>query len=162
MNETTYQSDTPAIYTPMSTTQLIQVAVFGLLTGLIIWGLTYALENYILRSLLCQQNQIVSCGTVAQYSEAIATILGGAAGLFALVKLQVFRPLLVVLAAMIGLWGLVGILGEHAWYITALSCGALYMLVYLLFTWLTRLRIFWIVIVLLLILVVAIRLILTI
>jgi len=160
MNEA-YQTDTQAAYVAMTTKQLIQVVVFGAVAGLFVWGLTYVLETYVLKSLLCQVTQVSPCEVAVQYSEAVATIVGGAIGLLVLVKIQVFRPLLVVIATVISLWGLVGVLSELPWYIVGLSSAGMYLLGYLLFTWVTRLRLFWLVIVLLLVLIVTMRLILT-
>lgn len=160
MNEP-YQNETPAAYTPMSAQQVIQVAVFGLITGLVVWGLTFVFSTYMLSPLLCQNDVEGICSAALTYGEVIATIIGAAVGLFILVRLQVFRPLLVVLAAVISLWGLIGIVSPLPWYVVGLCSGASYMLVYLLFTWITRIRLFWIVVVLLLALIFSIRLILT-
>jgi hypothetical protein len=160
MNET-YQNDVQAVYTPMGTKQLIQVALFGVAAGLLVWGLTYILEVYVLKAFLCQNKSALTCATAAQYGEVIATIIGGAVGLFILVKIQVFRPLLVVIATVVSLWGIIGLVSEQPWYVIGLSAAGLYLFGYLLFTWITRLRLFWLVIVLLLVLIVAIRLILT-
>jgi len=139
----TYQNETPAAYTPMSAQQLIQVAVFGLVTGLVVWGLTYIFSTYMLEPLLCQNDMAGGCTAASLYGEGIATVIGAAVGLFILVKLQVFRPLLVVLAAVVSLWGIIGIVSTLPWYIVGFCCAVLYMMVYLLFTWITRIRLFW-------------------
>ena len=87
----------------------------------------------------------------------MAAIIGAIVGLFFLVKLQVFRPLLVVLAAVVSLWGVVGLAGLLPWYGVGLSTIALYALAYSLFTWVARIRAFWLVVLLLIVLVVAVR-----
>lgn len=160
MNET-YPNDAQTVYTPMGIKQLIQVAIFGIAAGLLVWGLTYVLETYALKALLCANKEALTCATSAQFGEIIATLVTGAIGLFILVKIQVFRPLLVVIATVVNLWGLISFVSEQPWYVIGLSSAGLYMITYLLFTWITRLRLFWLVVVLLLALIVAMRLILT-
>ncbi|MDN5274659.1 MAG: rane protein of unknown function [Candidatus Saccharibacteria bacterium] len=160
MSETN-QTETQTVYIPMSRKQLIQVAAFGVAAGLIVWGLTYVLETYVLKSLLCSAKQVSTCAVAAQYGEVIATLIAGAIGLFILVKIQVFRPLLVVIATVVSLWGLIGVVSEQPWYIVGLSLAGMYLVGYLVFTWVTRLRLFWLVVILLLVLIVAMRLILT-
>lgn len=160
MSETN-QTETQTVYIPMSRQQLIQVALFGIVAGLIVWGLTYVLETYVLKSLLCATKQASTCAVAAQYGEVIATLVAGAIGLFVLVKIQVFRPLLVVIATVVSLWGLVSVVSEQPWYVMGLSLAGMYLVGYLVFTWVTRLRVFWLVIILLLALIAAMRLILT-
>jgi hypothetical protein len=145
----------------MDTKQLVQVAVFGILAGLLVWGLTYMLEVYVLKALMCPEANGVTCASASQLGEAIATIFTAAIGLFALVKLQVFRPLLVVIATVVSLWGIIGIVGELPMYMIGLSVAGLYAISYLMFTWITRLRLFSLVAVLLVVLIVLIRVILT-
>jgi hypothetical protein len=67
----------------------------------------------------------------------------------------------VVIATVVSLWGLIGVVSEQPWYIIGLSLAGMYLLGYLVFTWVTRLRLFWLVVVLLLVLIAALRLILT-
>lgn len=160
MSETN-QNGTQTLYIPMGTKQLVKVALFGILAGLFVWGLTFVFEAYILKAVFCPGSLELTCAPSAQYGEAIGTIIGAAVSLFVLVKLQVFRPLLVVIATVISLWGLIGIIDGLPLYLIALSVGGLYMFTYLVFTWITRLRLFIVVVILLLALIVAIRLILT-
>ena len=155
------QISTPRVYIPMGTKQIVLVAIWGLFAGLLVWGLTYVIESFVLKALLCPDVDARTCSAASQYGEMIATILVGAVSLFVLVKLQVFRPLLVVIAAVVSLWGLVGILSGLPLYVIALSVASLYLLSYLAFTWITRLRIFWVVAALLVLMIIAIRVILT-
>lgn len=160
MNDTN-QTGISGAYIPMDSKQLVQVGIFGILAGLLVWGLTYVLEVYALKMLVCTDTDAITCAAASQLGEGIATIVIAAVGLFALVKLQVFRPLLVVIAVVVSLWGLIDIIRDLPVYLIACSVAGLYMVSYLMFTWITRLRLFWLVAVLLVLLVVAIRVILT-
>jgi hypothetical protein len=161
MNDT-YQQDKPAPYMPMNGGQFVQVALLGAVVGLLVWGISFLLDTYVLKAVFCEGSQIGNCGVSGGYSEAMASIIAAGVGLFVLVRLQVFRPLLVTLATVISLWGIVSIVSAQPWYMVALSCVLLYALAYMLFTWINRLRLFWVVIVLLVVVVVGVRLILTI
>lgn len=159
MSETNQQGST--VYIPMAAAQLVRVGIFGILAGLLVWGLTFVFESYVLKAFLCPNTEALTCASASQYGEVIATLLTAAISLFVLVKLQVFRPLLVVIAAVISLWGIMGIVADLPLYMVGISVAGLYMIAYLLFTWITRLRVFWVVALLLLLLIVAIRVILT-
>lgn len=157
----TNQNGASTVYIPMGTKQIVLVAIWGIVAGLLVWGLTYVFEAYVLKTLLCGETDALTCASASQYGEMIATVITAAISLFVLVKLQVFRPLLVVIAAVVSLWGLIGIIGDLPMYMVALSAAGLYLVSYLAYTWITRLRLFWLVAVLLILLIIAIRVILT-
>lgn len=159
MNETS-QQDKPAPYMQMSGKQLLQVALLGAVVGLLVWALSLLLAAYVLPATFCSDSQAGQCTTSAGYGEAIATIIAAGFGLFVLVKLHVFRPLLVVVATVISMWGIVAMISPLPRYGAIISCVFLYAFAYMLFTWITRLRLFWIVTLLLLVVIVGIRLIL--
>ena len=160
MNEHSIE-DKPAAYVPMAGKQLVRVALVGAIAGLVTWGMAYLLDMHVLKMIACQGTQVISCSASAQYAEIIASVLAASLGLFALIKLQVFRPLLVILGTVISMWGLVGVVSDMPLYASALSCVLLYMFAYTVFTWIARLRLFWLVVVLLLVIIISIRLILT-
>jgi len=158
MSNTEVQQDEMTL--PFATTsrqQVIQVLAASLVVGLLAWGLAFLLETYLLKGILCPGSGAMKCTAAFQYSGAIASIIAATFGLFTLVKLQVFRPLLVVLAATISLWGLVPLVsvlpGQQAVLITVLLSG----IAYSLFAWIARIRLFWTAIILMLLLIVAVR-----
>ncbi|HMH70174.1 MAG TPA: hypothetical protein VK502_02150 [Candidatus Saccharimonadales bacterium] len=161
MNEEMQQTETQSPFMPMSGRQLLQVAVLGLIVGLAVWGMAFLLENYVFKAIMCRGAVSATCGMTSQYATAVATILAGGIGLFGLVRFQVFRPLLVVIAAGVAMWGIVGITAVlFPWYGVGIACALLYALSYLAFTWILRVRVFWIAVALLLVLIVAVRLLL--
>src|SRR3990167_9122220 len=84
----------------------LRVVVAGLVVGLAAWLLTYLLERFILQAIFCGDNQAANCSNSVVYAGNIAAVIMTIVDLTALVKLSVFRPLLIVLATMVSLWGM--------------------------------------------------------
>jgi hypothetical protein len=156
---TTYTDDTPATLVAMTNRQLLQILLVGALTGIVAWGLTYIFNQYVYITLLCH-GTATHCSMSTQYAAVSANILAIGAGLFGLVRLQVFRPLLIVLASTLMFWGLVNILTSLPWYDALLASAGLYALAYALFAWIDRIRAFVLALVIMAIVVVGVRLIL--
>jgi hypothetical protein len=156
----TYTNDTPPAFVAMNMKKLLFIILFGMLAGLVTWGLTTALDTYVYKAILCRNDTAVQCATSYQYATITATIIGAAVGLFGLVKMQVFRPLLIVLASFVSLWGLMLLLTPLAWYGAMIAAAGLYGLAFGVFAWLARVRKFWIAAILVILLVIAVRLIL--
>jgi len=138
--EQTYIEERPSQIVTMSVRQMLQVFLVGLLVGCVIWGVTFLFEKYILGAVLCKGQ--VSCSPAGQYASVFAAILSMAVGLAILVKLQIFRPLLIVIAAAVCLWGAFSIVSKLQWYEAMLFCAALYALAYATFAWIARVRLF--------------------
>lgn len=156
-----YQEDKQLPFTPIDVNKMVAILMLGAVVGLVAWGLSIVLDTYVLSAILCKGNTTLTCAGAAQYAETAATIIGAGVGLFFLVKLQVFRPLLVVLAATISLWGIVSLAGLLPWYGIGLSAVVLYAFAYGAFAWVARLRSFWLVLVLLVALIAGVRLVLS-
>ena len=154
----TSQDDKQVHVIQMSTKQIIQVVILGVLVGLLVWTLAYILETYVLKALLCQGSQTVKCSSATTYANIAASILAAGIGLFGLVKIGVFRPLLVVIAATASLWGLLGVLNALPFYGVLIALGSLTSLCYLAFSWIARVRMFGLAVVLMVVLIVAVRL----
>lgn len=136
--------------------QLIQVAILGAGVGLIGWLLSLFIGQFILTPVMCGGNSL-NCGATSA-AGAIAMILAGLVGLLGLVRLSVYRPLLIVIAAVISLWGMSVWVEGLAWF-EALSWSVLLTgLIYATFAWLVRPRPFVPVVVTLVIVVFLIRL----
>lgn len=159
MTETNTISESPSLIV-MNYRKLIYVAIVGLVTGLLIWGLTLLLDTYIYKALLCANETAQQCVSSTRYATTTATILGAAAGLFGLVRLQVFRPLLVVAAGIISLWGLLALVLPLGWYIELPIVMGLYAVAFAVFAWIVRVRHFWIALVSVIVLIVIVRLVL--
>lgn len=154
-------TDTPEPYVQLPLVQLAKIALIGVLVGLIVWGLTQLLDTYVLQALMCRSDAVSGCNETMRYAEMMASGIGAAFGLFALVRLQVFRPLLVVLATVISFWGMAEMLQSLPLYVAAACSILLHVFAYVCFTWIARVRAFIVVVMSLLLTVIAIRLILS-
>lgn len=156
----TYSNDIQPSLVTMNTKKLVFIIVFGAIAGLVTWGLTIVLDTYIYKAILCNNDAAVQCASSYQYATTTATIIGAAVGLFGLVRLHVFRPLLIVIASYVALWGLLLLVLPLPWYGEALAVAGLYALAFGLFGWLARIKRFYIAIILVILVAIAIRLIL--
>lgn len=153
----TQNDDRPAPLIDFDGRKLVAVLVLGAVIGLVVWGLAQLIDRYVLAAFMCAGDDALQCAAGWPYAEAAAHIIGAGIGLFFLVKLQVFRPLLVVLGVLIALWGVIGMASLLPWYGVGGMVIALYAIGYGLFAWIARLRPFWLVVVLYAVLIVAVR-----
>lgn len=158
MDTAVTQEGRPAFFIEMSGRQFLGTVVVGLVTGLLAWGLALVLEQYVLKGMFCHALMTEQCAAVPGYSRGLAAVLTGVASVFALVKLQVFRPLLVALGAIISLWGIGATLVLMPIGIAAALYAGAFAVAYTAFMWLARLRSFWVAAILMTLLVVAVRL----
>ncbi len=127
---------------PMTLQQLLRVLATGAMVGLVTWMLTSLLDIYVFKNIVCRGTESMQCAASLQYANISASILGGGIGLFLLARFQIFRALLVVIAATASLWGIVGMLDLAGWQIALPASILLFMMAYGLFAWIARLRSF--------------------
>ncbi|GEM_PF-197992 len=121
--------------------QLIRVAILGLVTGIVAWLVTLFMQDVVLSALSCGEATGVTCEEMtADLASIIGTVVAGVVGLLGLVKLGVYRPIIVVVAALICLWQLAVWTDGLQWYEAIAWYGALYAILYVLFAWLVRPR----------------------
>lgn len=116
--------------------QLAQVVIVGAVTGLITWILTFLVKQAVIVPLFCSG----VCANATDIAGIVATVLAGAIGLMGLVRIGVYRPLMIVLAAAITLGGLAGMVYGMAWYQAIFWSVALYAVSYVAFAWFVRIR----------------------
>lgn len=148
------------LFAALSTAQFIQVVAIGIMVGAFSWIFTEVLGMYILKPATCSADAFV-CAASSQSAVVVGSLLGAIIGLLGLVKLQIFRPLLIVIAATLSLWGIVGELTALAWYWSLGATVLLSAVTYATFMWIVRIRIFWLVLLLVVALIVGLRLIIT-
>ena len=153
---TVYTEEKPSPFVAMNRRQFIHVMWVGLTVGVVVWSLSMLLDVFVYQAILCRGAGL-KCGDSLQYAQITATLIGAIAGLFAIVRLQVFRPLLVVLAATIALWSTVGLTSSMAWFWAAVAVTLLHGLAYALFSWIVRIRSFLLAVVVVVVLVVVVR-----
>lgn len=138
---TVYAETTPSSLIGMSRRQFGQVLLTGAIAGLIVWGMTFILDHYVYQLIFCRGAN-VRCDSSMQYALVTAELLAAIFALFSLVRLQVFRPLLIVLAVVVSLWGVLTLTTNLPWFGAAMALAAMYALAYLLFAWIVRVRSF--------------------
>lgn len=158
-NSSQNHSSSPDI--PTSTTEVARVLLVGASVGLLVALLTELVSRFFIEPVFCRSaDSFAICangGTIA-YNATLVIVSMIAVG--ALVKLNVFRPLLVALGAAASLWGMNRYIGglpvlEYGFWMVLL-----FALAYLLFFWLMRARNFVVSLVALIAVVIAIRLVL--
>lgn len=142
---------------PMSVRELLGIVAGGAVIGLAVVGLYLLLNHFVFSAVLCRPQSPADCNQAPTYAMIVAQIVGVIAGIGVLVRLRVYRPLLVVLATLIALWTLQQLIGPFVWY-GALAAGAvLFGLSYGLFAWVARIRSFILTLVITVVLVVIAR-----
>lgn len=155
-----YTKDDSTSFVIMSIQKLLFAALVGAIAGVAVWGLTPLLDTYVYRAILCGDPNSVQCSSSLAYATTTAAVIAGAIGLFGLVRLQIFRPLLIVVAVFISLWGVVALVDALPWYYAAMICTALYAAAFATFAWIARIRNFLFAIILIILIIVALRLVL--
>lgn len=127
------------IYISSDRRSIMTTLATGLFVGVAGWLLNLAIQRFFVEPIFCRNaDSFAMCANGGTIAWVIAIIIVSAAGLFSLVRIGVFRPLLVVLAAVIALWGVSSWLGPLEWWQAMLWQGALFALAYMLFTWIAR------------------------
>lgn len=139
---------------------LVQVLLLGVGVGLGAWVLTLGIDHLITRALLCGSAS-TACGGSTAVAGNVSLILTSIVGLFGLIRLGVYRPLLVVIAAAVVLWGLANVTFGMMWYESLAWTMLLTAVAYAALTWLVRPRLFVWAIIFVIIVVVAARVVAT-
>lgn len=142
----------------MSGRQFGGIILIGLVTGILSWGLAQLIDQYVLKSIFCQATITEQCAATTVYARSIAMVLATGAAVFGLVKLQVFRPLLVGLGSVIALWGMWSTLALLPMWQTAVIAAVLFAIAYVFFAWIARIHSFILALVVTVIVVVGVRL----
>lgn len=117
------------------------IVLGGAALGVLWWGLTAFFGYFIVDQLLCRAaSTLASCSDSSNLAGMIATVVIALVGLGIMIRLRIFQPLIVVVAAAIALWDLAAWTHGLAWGEIVAWSALLYSLVYVLFTWLTRYR----------------------
>jgi len=121
------------------------VALLGVGLGIIYWLLAAFLQYVVLSPQLCGPVEGTACSSVGTLAGSISAIIVAVAGLFATIKIHTFRPLIVVVAVAITLWGLYDWTAGLFWLEGLLWCALLYGLGYLLYSLVTKfVRLTWV------------------
>ena len=147
--EPSAQPTTQDQFIEMRSNTLVQVILLGVILGAVSWLLTLLLDRFVITALFCGGDAASAlCTGSTTLAGNIALVFASIGGLLGLVRLGVYRPLLVAIAAAICLWGLAGWVDGLMWYEALAWTVILYSLVFTAFSWLVRPRMFLIAIIL--------------
>lgn len=124
------------MYTVDRSSVIVALSV-GALVGFFGWLLTLGIHNWVLTPIFCRSaDTAAACASSDLTAWIIAHILISIIGLFILVRSNIFRPLLVVLAVLVTLWAIGLWFLPAAWWVGLLWQTILFALAYALYTWL--------------------------
>lgn len=118
---------------------LAKILVVGAVLGAVICVISHVLWRFVLSDIVCTAGQSI-CVEANSYAGNIALVLGAIIGVISLVKIGVYRPVIISLGATICLWGIGGWLFGRSTIIFAIAIIILYTLSYALFAWISRIR----------------------
>lgn len=118
---------------------LWQIMLTGAAIGALYFILTFLISHFVIEALYCGSSvNVTNCSNSISISGNIATILAGTVGLGVLISLRVLRPIIVVVASALLLWGLSVWTNGLSWGEELLYSVVLYTLAYVLFSWICR------------------------
>lgn len=126
-----------------SVKQVVQIAVVGLLVGAATWLFGYLIDVYFITPIICTADtSSFICASKISLASNVAGAIGVIIGVVAMVKLSVYRPLLVAIATLASLWSIGSWLQAEDWYVALLLAAVLYMIGYIVFGWIARMTSF--------------------
>lgn len=113
----------------------------GAALGVLFWGLNAWMSYYVVDQILCRSNStLAACSNSSALATGIATVVVAIIGTGLMVRLRIFQPLVVAIAAGLVLFELGVWTSGLSWGEALLWSILLYVLSYLLFTWIARYR----------------------
>lgn len=122
--------------------QAIQVVLLGIGLGFAAWILKLLIKQVVMVPLFCGDPGSAACVSAPDTAANVTGVIIAVIGLMGLVRLSVYRPLLIVLAVLVSLWGIGGWTMKLEWYEQLAWFVLLYALCYVVFAWLVRPRSF--------------------
>ena len=140
MNETA--SETRSNLVPMTWRELARIGAIGAVIGALSVGLYVLFYTYIFQAVLCRDQANTACGQAATYAAITTAFIASFVAVVVLAHIRVYRPLLIILAAILALWGIQSIVVVLPWYWALVGMIAVGALAYSLFAWIARIRSF--------------------
>ena len=159
MSEPVVHEETPneSALVTMGTSELLRVVLRGALVGVAVAIVYLLLNKFVFTAVLCRPQSTGDCTQAPNYAAISAFVLSVLGGVIVLAQARVYRPLLVVLAALISLWGIQDHAVDAMWYWVILAAAVMFGLSYGLYAWLARIRNFILALVVTIVVVVLIR-----
>lgn len=128
-------------YQPFSRESFLQPLLIGVVAGLATWGIYALLRRFVVVGLLCDYSDAY-CNAGPSVAFVVTLIAAHFLALIALVRSGALRPLLVIIAAVVTLWGVQAWLSGQVWWSGMLYSGLLFGLAYVYYAWINRLLFF--------------------
>lgn len=160
-NDKVVKTETTTTLFSMSMGALIRIVLLGAAIGFFTWLLGLAIDKYLLTPFFCQGGDNVAiCANSTVVASNIAAVLVGIMAVPLLSSIYARRAILVVIAAVVALWGVSAwIAGE--WFVSLIWTILATAVVYAALSWINRLRSTIIVVILMVLFVIAARLVLS-
>ena len=144
--QSTFDESGESFFYRITQVEGVKIAALGLIVGILVPLLSFLATQYFIQPVFCHAtNTYGVCNNAGLTAYYISTVLISALATIILVNWQVFRPLLIAVAAAAALWGLqqaIGELARQSWLEYGLLSAITFMFTYLLFYWLMRVRSF--------------------
>ena len=140
MSETA--SETRSNLVPMTWRELARIGAIGAVIGALSVGLYVLFHAYIFQAVLCRDQANTACGQAATYAAITTAFIASFVAVVVLAHIRVYRPLLIILAAILALWSIQSIVAVLPWYWALAGMIAVGALAYSLFAWIARIRSF--------------------
>lgn len=115
----------------------ITSTVIGAVVGFVGWLLMLGIYHWVLNPVFCRSaDTATACANSGLTSWIIAFAIMSVVGLFMLIRANVFRPLLIVVAAFVTLWALGLWFLPLVWWLGLIWNTILFALAYALYAWL--------------------------
>ena len=136
----------------------VRTIVLGALLGIIFWVIALLIGHYIVEPLTCRQIVNASlCLNATPLAGKIAAVLVAVIAVFALIRLNAARPIILAVGTAALLWDLSAWTLGLFWLEAIAWSIILYALCFALFAWITRYAALWVTVVVSLLIVIAIR-----
>src|SRR5664279_4658722 len=86
--------------------EIITVLIVGLVTGIVLAGLSFLIDHYIIQTIFCHQGSTGLCTDTGAIAFNVSLGLGVLGAIAWLARQRIFRPALVVLPVAVVLWSL--------------------------------------------------------
>jgi hypothetical protein len=142
MADTRERTNTWSELIEMPQHQVLQVVLLGAGLGFFAWAVGLLVRHIVFVPLFCGDPTSSMCLSAPDASANVAAIITAIVGLLGLVRLSIYRPLIVAVAVLLSLWGFGGWTNGFLWYESLAWAILLYALCYTAFSWLVRPRSF--------------------
>lgn len=116
------------------------IALIGAGLGVLTWVVAWLLGNFVIDPLLCRNSALQACGQSDVVAGNLAMIVAAVVGAVTLIRLHVRHALWIVMSVILSFWSLSTLTGPLFWVEALAWTAGLYVVAYVLFTWILRLR----------------------